>query len=65
MIFMNPFEAVRTHLYVACAAPFPGGSAGFASAFHDDNTSFTDFTLAPPSGTFTSGTVNIYGLALS
>jgi hypothetical protein len=65
MIFMNPFEAVRTHLYVACAAPVPGSSAGFASGFHNANTSFTDFTLAPETGTFTSGTVNIYGLALS
>lgn len=52
---------------------FTSSTLGFASstigASHNgvlvDSTQYTGFTLAPSTGTFSSGTVNIYGYALS
>lgn len=36
-------------------------AAGKYAGFHDSTTSFTDFTLAPQSGTLTGGTIRVYG----
>jgi hypothetical protein len=35
--------------------------AGFTSGLHQVATSYTDFTIAPASGTITGGTVRVYG----
>ena len=62
----NPFEALTTNLQ----AIFGGGSitdlwSGFVGAVINDTTSYTGFTLLTEGGTFSSGTVTVYGYANS
>jgi hypothetical protein len=62
----NPFEALTTNLQ----AVFGGGSlnalwSGFVGAVINDTTSYTGFTISCEAGTFSSGTVTVYGYANS
>lgn len=62
----NPFEALTTNLQ----AVFGGGSdtalwSGFVGAVINDTTSYTGFTIITEAGTFSSGTVTVYGYANS
>jgi hypothetical protein len=62
----NPFEALTTNMQ----AVFGGGSTsslfgGFVGGLVNDTTSYTGFTLFPEAGTFSSGTVTVYGYANS
>jgi hypothetical protein len=59
----NPFLAKRTVMNSLIANMTTGGESYSNIGFQNSNTSFTGFTLA--GATFTAGTVNIYGLALS
>ena len=54
----NPFLAKYTS-YQASVQQV--GSAGFTSGLHQVSTSYTDFILAPASGTLTGGTIRVYG----
>ena len=38
-----------------------GGAAGFMSGYDGDNTQYTSFELTPQGGTFTGGTIRVYG----
>ena len=57
----NPFASDETTM----GGFFYGGKSnsvgGFFSGFLNDTTSYTSFTLAPSSGTFTGGTIYVYG----
>jgi hypothetical protein len=62
----NPFETLNTNMQ----AVFGGGSitglwGGFVGGLVNDTTSYTGFTLLCESGTFSSGTVTVYGYANS
>jgi hypothetical protein len=59
----NPFIASKT-TFRSDFINHPGNTAGILSGYIDNTTSYTAFTIAPASGTIT-GTVNIYGYALS
>ena len=59
----NPFIASKT-TFRSDFINHPGNTAGILSGYIDNTTSYTAFTIAPASGTCT-GTVNIYGYALS
>jgi hypothetical protein len=41
------------------------GGAGLAVGILDNTTSYTDFTIAPTTGTITGGTIFVYGYAIS
>ena len=54
----NPFLAKRTTI----AGNYYGNVyTGFFGGTQSDSTSFTSFTMAPISGTFTGGTISVYG----
>jgi hypothetical protein len=55
---LNPFLAKYTTYdgpYIAV------NSAGYVAGVHNQNTSYTDFTLSSPGGTVTGGTIYVYG----
>ena len=57
----SPFQPIITtiaadHVYTTAA-----GFAGRTIGFHDSSASFTSFTLMPAAGTFTGGTIKVYG----
>jgi hypothetical protein len=59
---VNPFLAK----YTTCSSTTGGQystASGFYNGIHKANTSFTDFTIAPFSGTLTGGTIYVYGYA--
>jgi hypothetical protein len=58
-----PFSAERTRIsgpYVAINTS--GGVAGTYGGFLDDTNSYTSLTLTPGSGTYTGGTLYVYGI---
>jgi hypothetical protein len=61
----NPFLSVETTYQTVRINPDTTGNMGAIQGFLNNQTSYTAFTMTMVSGTFTSGTVNIYGLALS
>jgi hypothetical protein len=63
MDIVNPFLAART-TFRSDFVNLAGTVAGTLSGYLNNTTSYTAFTIAPSSGTCT-GTVNIYGYALS
>lgn len=65
LFFINPFEALPTTLFSLGNSQSTSGSGGASGGWHNSATSYTDFTLAVSAGTFSTGTVNIYGFALS
>jgi hypothetical protein len=63
MDIVNPFLAAKT-TYRSDFNNMAGSGVGILAGYLDNTTSYTAFTIAPASGTCT-GTVNIYGFALS
>ena len=63
MDIVNPFLAAKT-TFRSDFVNMAGQAAGTISGYLNNTTSYTAFTIAPASGTIT-GTVNIYGYALS
>ena len=63
MDIVNPFLAAKT-TYRSDFNNMAGSGVGILAGYLDNTTSYTAFTIAPASGTCT-GTVNIYGYALS
>jgi hypothetical protein len=57
---VNPFLTKYTTVASTTGGQYSTAS-GFYSGIHKANTSFTDFTLAPFSGTLTGGTIFVYG----
>jgi len=61
---VNPFLTARTIIHGNGVQMLTNGNLGSVSGWLNNATSYTAFTLAPASGTFT-GTVNVYGYSLS
>lgn len=57
----NPFTAQKTMLRYSMLAPSTTGSGGAGAGYLNNTTSYTDFTLTPASGTYTGGTIRVYG----
>ena len=62
MEIVNPFLAKRTFVNGVLVSTV---NARSFAGFQDSNTSFTDFTITPTSGTMTGGTIRVYGYANS
>lgn len=62
MEIINPFLAKRTFVNGSLISTV---NARNFSGFQDSNTSFTEFTITPSSGTLTGGTIRVYGYANS
>ena len=59
VVFTNPFLSLFTRVY---ASPVSwSNNVGSYSGVLSATTSFTAFTVAPLSGTFTGGTISVYG----
>jgi hypothetical protein len=56
---LNPFDTKVTT--IASTGNYGAGNFGTYNGRHAANTSFTAFTLIPGSGTFTGGTIRVYG----
>jgi len=63
VILSNPFATKRTTLNGFVTRLSTTGYAGTVGGFQDSDTSFTDFTLIPSTGTITLGNISVYGLA--
>jgi len=63
VILSNPFATKRTTLNGFVTRLNTTGYAGTVGGFQDSDTSFTDFTLIPSTGTITLGNISVYGLA--
>ena len=61
----NPFLSVETTYQTVRINPDTIGNMGPIQGFLNNTTSYTAFTMLMASGSFSAGTVNIYGLALS
>ena len=61
----NPFLSVETTYQTVRINPDTTGNMAPIQGFLNNTTSYTAFTMAMASGSFSSGTINIYGLALS
>ena len=57
----NPFNAKFTALNYFFNDPGTTGEAGAGGGVLNNTTSYTDFTLTPASGTYTGGTIYVYG----
>ena len=57
---LNPFLAKYTRYGSAMGFQSASGS-GVTSGIHKVATSYTDFTMAPNTGTITGGTISVYG----
>jgi hypothetical protein len=57
---IDPFNTKTTKVFPQVAKDTSGGSGG---GFLDNTTSYTAFTLTPSAGTFTGGTIYVYGYA--
>ena len=60
---MSPFLAKYTQ--ITCGAVNYSTNRGIFNGSHETNTSYTDFTLTPASGTLTGGTIYVYGYGIS
>lgn len=56
----NPFLARNTYVQGQYIATLAGG---IFTGRHNSNTSFTDFTIYPNTGTLTGGLIQVYGMA--
>jgi hypothetical protein len=61
----NPFLSVETAYQTVRINPDTTGNMAPIQGFLNNQTSYTAFTMLMNTGSFTAGTVNIYGLALS
>lgn len=57
----EPFAARHTRMETSAYIAWPDAGFGHASGVHAAFTSFTDFTLSATAGTFTGGTIRVYG----
>jgi len=58
---INPFLAKSTVINFMYMDAATNGDGGHGSGFLNNTTSYTDFTLTPASGTWTGGTIYVYG----
>lgn len=58
---LNPFAAKNSGYMSQVPVLGTGGSALFASGFHNSATSFTGFRIETSTGTLTGGTIRVYG----
>ena len=59
---LSPFLAKYTGV---TGAYMSDGGGGMVSGVHKVGTSYTDFTITPSAGTFTGGTIYVYGYGIS
>ena len=57
----SPFQTALTTMSADCVYASTGGFAGRTSGFLNATTSFTTCSIAPASGSFTGGTIYVYG----
>jgi hypothetical protein len=57
----GPFLANATVVRYSSLDVNTAGSISYGSGFINNNNSYTDFTIAPTSGTYTGGTIYVYG----
>jgi len=60
---LAPNLAKKTILHAQFVRPSTTGLAGAVNAFLNNTTQYTDFTILPDTGTFTGGTIYVYGYA--
>jgi hypothetical protein len=58
---VNPFLAKNTVIHYSFVDARTTGEAGAGGGYLANTTSYTDFTIAPSSGTFTGGAIRVYG----
>ena len=63
--FYAPNLAKQTNFISHSAVTNTTGSIAFTAGFVNDTTQYTGFTFVPTSGTFTGGTVFVYGFQIS
>lgn len=61
MIVNNPYATKRTEITAFTRNPVTTGGAHTYNGFVDTATSYTAFTISPAAGTYTGGTVRVYG----
>ena len=61
MEIFQPYQALPT--YFSANNTFPASRAGRIDGCQNSNTSFTDLKISPQAGTFTGGTLYVYGYA--
>ncbi len=61
----DPFLADQTNFTTSHASTVSTGFMQFANGFLDNTTSYTAFTITATTGTFTGGTIRVYGYANS
>ena len=61
MEIYQPFQALPT--YFTANNTFPASRSGRIDGCQNSNTSFTDLKISPQAGTFTGGTLYVYGYA--
>jgi len=57
----SPFLTDETIIRYANIDASTSGSMSWGAGFLNNSTSYTDFTIAPASGTYTGGTIYVYG----
>jgi hypothetical protein len=57
----QPFATKNTFFYSPFVAQDTAQIAGAGAGFLNNSTSYTDFTIAPSSGTMTGGIIRVYG----
>jgi hypothetical protein len=57
----NPYKTMRTQLASRYMGTGAGAAFGSYQGLLDNSTSYTAFTLTPGVGTFTGGTIRVYG----
>jgi hypothetical protein len=63
MDLFNPFSADQTWFAASYVYINTSGQTMNGGGILDNTTSYTAFTMAPGSGTFTGGTIYVYGYA--
>ena len=58
---ISPFLTENTFVMATRAVPDTASVAGILVGYLNNTTSYTDFTIAPSTGTFTGGTIKVYG----
>lgn len=61
MDIQNPFASAVTGFQGFYETPATGGDFNTGGGYLNNTTSYTDFTLAPNTGTITGGTIRVYG----
>lgn len=61
MEIQNPFASTVTGFQNVYDTPATGGDFDTGGGYLNNTTSYTDFTLAPNTGTITGGTIRVYG----